>query len=105
MREAQCDARSADTDAGAEAQRRLDMLDPEVRLARPSPEYAADEPAVSEIRVKRQRTIGQRDHRVDVLTERGQREARIHQDARIVARHFQGLPGETGTLQTVRRRI
>src|SRR5258708_24759401 len=105
MREAYCNERRTDTDARAETQRGLDMLDREVRQARPSPEYAADEPPMREIWVELQRTIDQSDHRANVLTERGQCEGGIRQDVRIVAGHFQGPPGEIDALHTVRRRI
>ena len=45
------------------------------------------------------------DHGADVLAEIGQREGGIRQDARVVAGHFQGSPGEIGALPTVRLRI
>ena len=45
------------------------------------------------------------DHRADVLAEIAQREGGIRQDARIVAGHFQGAPGEIGALPAVRLRI
>ena len=67
-----------------------------------SPENAADGPAAGVVRVERQRTVDQRDHRADVLAEIGQREGGIRQDARVVAGHFEGPPGEIDALQTVR---
>ena len=62
-------------------------------------------PAAREVRVERQGTVDQRHHGADVLAEIGQREGGIRQDARVVAGHFQGSPGEIDALQTVRLRI
>jgi hypothetical protein len=52
-----------------------------------------------------QGAVDQRHHRADVLPEIGQRLGGICQDARVVAGHFQGSPGEIGALQTVHLRI
>ena len=81
------------------------MLDRDVVLARPESEDAADVPSARETRVERQCAIDQRHHRADILTEIGQRQGGIRQDARVVAGHFQGSPGEIGALQAVSRRI
>src|SRR6266853_94700 len=81
------------------------MVDCDVGLARPYPEDTADEPAVGEIRVECQSAVDQRHHGADVLAERGQRISGIRQDARIVAGHFQGSPGEICALPSVRLSI
>src|SRR5436309_15953113 len=81
------------------------MLDRDVRLARKIPEDAADEPAACEIRVEREGTLDQRRHGADVLSEIGQREGGLRQNARIVAGYFQRAPCELGALQSVSRRI
>src|SRR5215471_3764671 len=69
MRAAYCEERLADAGAGTEPQRGLDMLDRDVRLARPDPEAAADVPAARIVRVERQGAVDQRNHRADVLAE------------------------------------
>ncbi|HEY2541220.1 MAG TPA: hypothetical protein VGI28_17250 [Stellaceae bacterium] len=92
MREAYLKERRADAGARTEPQRGFEMLDRNVLLARVTPQDAAHEPAAREVRVKRQRAVTQRDHRADVLAEPGQRTGGIHQDARVVAGHFQGPP-------------
>src|SRR5215472_9780301 len=102
MRYAHCKARRPDSGARAEPQRRLEMLDRNVGPARPIPEGAADVPAACVIRIERQGTVNQLDHYVDILAEIGKRMGCIREDARIVARHFQGLPCELGALQAVR---
>ena len=51
-------------------------------------------PAAREIRVEREGTIDQCHHGADILAKIGQRLGGIRQDARVVARHFQGSPGE-----------
>jgi hypothetical protein len=61
-------------------------------------EDAADVPAASVVWVERQRTINQRHHGADVLAEIRQHDGGIHQDAGILAGHFQGSPGEIGAL-------
>src|SRR5215471_13766941 len=97
-----CSSPTADAVAGTEAQRGFDVLDRDVGVARPYPELTADEPAAREVRVERQRTIDQRQHGADVLSEIGQRDRGIRQNARVVAGHFKGSPGEIGALQSVR---
>jgi hypothetical protein len=81
------------------------MRDRNVRLARLHSEGAADVPGAREIRVEREGTVDQCHHGADVLAKIGQRLGSIREDARVVARHFEGSPGEINTLQTVRRRI
>jgi len=81
------------------------MLDRDVGLARLQPEEAADVPAASVVRIERQGAVNQRHHRADVLTEIGQHEGGIRQDARVVAGHFQSSPGKIGALQTICPRI
>src|SRR5215472_16442629 len=105
MRNAHCKARRADSGARAEPQRRLKMLDRSVGLTRPIPEGAADVPAACKIRVERESAVNQRRHGVDILAEIGKRMGCIGQDARIIAGHFEGLPGELAALRTVRLSI
>src|SRR5215813_5164583 len=105
MRGAYHGERRADAGAGTEPQRGLDKLDRDVELARPQPEQAADSPAAREARVECQRSVDQRHHRADILVEIGQRLGGIGQDARVVAGHLQGSPGEIGALEAVRCRI
>ena len=50
-------------------------------------------------------TVDQRHHGADILAEIGQCLGSIRQDARIVASHFQGSPGEIDALETVCLRI
>src|SRR6516225_7078735 len=84
--------RSANTGAWAETQSGFDMLDRDVRLARPKPYIAADEPAAGEIRIERQCAVDQRHHGADVLAEIGQRDGGIRQGDRVVAGHLQVSP-------------
>jgi hypothetical protein len=49
--------------------------------------------------------LDQRNHGADVLAEIGEREGGIRQNARVVTGHFQGSPGEIGTLETVCVRV
>src|SRR6516165_349011 len=105
MRGAYFYERRADAGARTEAQRGLDMLDRDVRLAGPMPEDAADVPPTCEIRIEHEGTVDQRDHGADVLAEIGQREGGIRQDTRIVAAHFQRAPCEIDAFQTIRLRI
>ena len=102
MRGANCKKRRAEAGARTKAQRDLGMLDRDVELARKQSEGAADVPAARETRVECQGTINQRHHGADVLAEIGQHSSGVHQDARVVAGHFQGSPRESGALQTVR---
>lgn len=61
-------------------------------------EDAADVPAAGEIRVERQGAVDQRHHRTDILAKIGQRLDGIHQNARVVAGHFEGSPREIDAL-------
>src|SRR5215472_8583640 len=79
----------ADPGARTESQRSLGMLDRDVELAGPIPEYAANEPAAGVIRVERQGTIDQRHHRADVLAEIGKPLGGMHQDAWVIAGRLQ----------------
>src|SRR6516165_4702150 len=92
----------ADSSAWAETQRGLDMRDRHVRLPRRHSEDAANMPAAREIRVERERTVGQCHHGADVLAKIGERLGSIRQDARVVARDFEGSPGEINTLHAMR---
>src|SRR5260221_3252342 len=77
------------------------MLDRAVWLARPDPEKAANVPAASVVRIKRQGMINQRYHGADVLAEIGQRKGGIRQDPRVVAGYLQGSPREIGALEAI----
>src|SRR5882757_1049132 len=81
------------------------MLNRNIGLARPPPEDSADVPAAREIRVERQGTVDQRNHRADVLAEIGQRLGSIDEDAGIVARRLQAPPCKINRLSTIRLRI
>ena len=54
-----------------------------------------------EARIERQRTVDERYHRTNVLAEVCQGRSGIHQDTRIIARDFEGSPGEISTLQEI----
>src|SRR5215831_19652273 len=82
----------------------MEMLDRDVGLTCHQPDGAANVPATRVVRVERQRAVYKR-RRADILAEERQRERGIRQDARVVAGHFQGSPGEISAFQTVRRRI
>ena len=97
MRAAYHNERYADAGAWAEPQRRLDVLQGGVGLARPQPEDAADVPTARVVRVVRQGTVDQRQHRANILTQRGERQGGMRQDARVLAGYFQGSPGKINT--------
>src|SRR5580693_6963076 len=78
--------RRADSGAGAEAQRGLDMRDRNIRLPRRHPEHPADVPAAREIWIEREGTVDQCHHGVDVLAKIGQSLCSIREDAWVVAR-------------------
>src|SRR5215471_7384150 len=105
MRRAYDKERRADPGPRAEAEGGFRTLNRKVGLARPKPKDAADVPAAREIRVERQCTVHELDHRVDILAEPGQSNGGIRQDSRIVTCYLEGSPGEISTLTTVRRRI
>ena len=69
------------------------MLDREIGLARPNPQRAARKPAARKARVKRERTIRQRQHGTNVLAEQGQHEGGVGKDARVVLRDLERLSG------------
>src|SRR5215471_1529315 len=97
--------RRANPSAWAETQRGLDMRDRHVRLPRRHSEDPADVPAAREIRVEREGTLSQCHHGADVLAKIGKRLGSIREDARVVARDFEGSPGEINTLHAMRQRI
>jgi len=105
MRSAYDSERCAHPSARAEPLRGLDMTDRDIGLARPQSNGAANVPTAREIRVQRERTINQRHHGADVLTEIGQRLRGIRESYRIVPGHLGGSSGEIGTFQTVCHRI
>ena len=107
MRCADNPQRRAHSGPGTKAQRDLRMPDRRVELGRvcPIPEIAADLPASRETRVERERAVDQPQHGTDVLTEKGQRDGGVHQDARIVAARSQGSPCEVCALEAVRLRV
>src|SRR5215469_6023641 len=105
MRRADHQERRADPGPRAEAEGGFRTLNRQIGLARPKPEDAADVPAAREIRIERQGTIHERDHRVDVFAEPGESNGGIRQDNRVVTGHLEGSPCEIGTLPTERRRI
>src|ERR1700756_2273636 len=78
------------------------MLDRYVGIACQQPQVAANVPAASKTRVKRQCPVDQRYHSPNVLAEIRQRHRRIRKDARIIARHLQSPPGKIGTLMRIR---
>jgi hypothetical protein len=55
--------------------------------------------------VELQGAVNQHYHGPDVLAEISQRKSGIHQDARVIAGHLQGSPGEIGALPTVGHRF
>ena len=61
--------------AGAEPQGPTGMLDRQIRLPGPQPEKAADVPAARVARIEGESAIDQRDHRIDVFAETGERKA------------------------------
>src|SRR3954471_22975681 len=58
-------------------------------------------PAASGVRVERQGTVNQRHHRANVLSEIGQREGGIREDARIVAGFLKGSSCELSAFQSI----
>src|SRR5271167_623988 len=97
--------RRADPRAWAEPHRDFDMLDPDVGLARPSPEDAAELPLPRETRIEQEGAVYQPDHGADVLAEIGQRLSGIREGARIVAGHFERTPGVIDRSPSVRGAI
>src|SRR5262249_48296309 len=77
MRRADDEERRADPSMRAETEGGFRTLNRKVGLARPKPKDAADVPAAREIRVERQCTVHERDHRVDILAESGESDGRI----------------------------
>jgi hypothetical protein len=74
------------------------MLDRQIGLAGPKPEMAARIPATRVARVERQRTVGQPDHRADILAEPRQHHGGTDEDVRVVLRHLERLPSEIAGL-------
>src|SRR3984893_7966695 len=74
---AQYKKRRADSGARTEPQRHIDMIDCDIRLARPKPEKAADRPAAGVVRVECQCAVDQPHHGADVVAERGQHQGGI----------------------------
>src|SRR5215471_10798250 len=78
------------------------MLDCDIGLAGPKPHDAAVEPAAREARIEQQRSVDQRYHGTDILTESGERDRGSRQDSGIVASHFERSPSELRALPTIR---
>src|SRR5260370_27749744 len=74
------------------------MLDREIGLAGPDPEHTAHMPAAGVARVERERTVDQPDHGADILAQMSQHESGDGEDAGVVLRHLQRLPGEIAAL-------
>jgi hypothetical protein len=73
-------------------------LDREIGLAGIYPESPAQVPAAGKARIERQRPIDQPDHRTDVLAANCQHEGGIGEDARVVLRRLERLPGKLDDL-------
>src|SRR5229473_5287447 len=87
--------------AWAEAQRGLDMLDGEIRLAGPEPQSAAAKPAARKARVQRQHPVDQPHHGTDVLAEIPQHVGDVSEDVRVVMRHLERLPRKIDGLAAI----
>src|SRR5260370_42491918 len=81
------------------------MFDREIGLTGPEPEEAADSPALGVARVERQRTVDQPDHGTEVLAGLSQHDGGDGEDARVVLRHLERLPGEIAALAAGRLRF
>src|SRR5260370_23502808 len=84
--------------ARAQAQRGLDVVEREIVLTGKYPETAAQIPAAGIARVERERTVHQPDHGADILAQMSQHESGDGEDAGVVLRHLQRLPGEIAAL-------
>ncbi len=80
--------------ARAQPQRSLGMLDREIVLTGPQPQDTTQKPAAGEARGERQGAVDQRHHGADILAEIGQNKGGVGQDARVVPRHLERLPGK-----------
>ena len=80
----------------------MEMLDRNVRLARPQPQDPAQVSAARETWIERQRTVDQCHHGANVLAEIGQRESGMYQDYGIVACDFESTPGQIDALPKIR---
>jgi len=69
------------------------MLDREIVLSGKHPDKAAQIPAAGVARIERERTVDQPDHRTDILAELNQRKGSIGEDARVILRGLERLPG------------
>src|SRR5271157_2017338 len=68
--------------AWIEAKRAFGVLDREIVLPDPYPEWPAGRPAARETRIERQRLVDQRDLRPDILAEKRQCEGVVNQHIR-----------------------
>jgi hypothetical protein len=78
------------------------MLDRAIRLAGPQPEKAADVPAARETGIESEGVINQRDHRINVFAEHGERHCGIGQNARVVPTRLDGPPSKVDPLRSDR---
>src|SRR5438067_11710959 len=78
------------------------MFDRQIGLTGIYPHKAAPKPATGEARVERQRSVDEPDHCTNIFAELSQRESGIGEDARVVLRRFERLPGEIDALAAVR---
>src|SRR6266404_1020069 len=62
-------------------------------------------PAAGDVRVERQGPVDQPDHGTDVLAEIRQHEGGVGEDARVVLRHLERLPGKIVGLTTTCLRL
>src|SRR5260370_1890843 len=81
------------------------MLDSEIRLLGKQLEKAAGVPAAHVARIERQRTINQRRHCTDVLTEIAQRSGSIGQHSRIVPGDLKRALSAIDALSTINLRV
>ena len=78
----------------AQPQRGLGMLDREIVLTGPEPENATQKPAAGEARGEHEGPVDQRHHGTDILAEIGEDKGSVDQDAWVVLRHLESLPGK-----------
>ena len=86
---------------GAEAQRRLEMLDCKIRLAGEIPQSGAPHPTSGKAGIEGERAVDRTDRDIDVLSKRSEHYSSIGEDIGVIRGTAERLPCQINAFATV----